>query len=165
MSGPSPAGPQTAGPQTAGPVAAPVTRSPSALWAVGAFVAWTLFVWIGRIRNALTDPELTGSDRIGPLVLSTVFVVGAIVLGAVLYRDHVAATPASARTLRLAARVVGGYTIAVWVVRAADIALAGDHEAAFVAVHLVLAAISIGLAVWAALAADRRYAHISSVIA
>ena len=158
MSGTSPSGATTAG----APVAA---RAPSALWAVGAFVAWTLFVWIGRIRNALTDPEMTGSDRIGPLVLATVFVAGAIVLGALLYRDHVAATAASSRALRLAARVVGGYTIAVWIVRAGDIALGGDHEAAFVAVHVVLAVISIALAVWSVVVCDRRYAHISSVTA
>jgi hypothetical protein len=139
--------------------------APSALWAVGAFVAWTLFVWIGRIRNALTDPDLTGTDRLGPLVLSTVFVVGAIVLGAVLYRDHVTATPASARLLRSVARVVGGYTIAVWIVRAGDIALGGDHDAAFVAVHVVLAVVSTALALWAAAASGRRYAHISSVSA
>jgi hypothetical protein len=130
---------------------------------VGAFVAWTLFVWIGRIRNALTDPELTGSDRVGPLVLSTVFVGGAIVLGALLYRDHVAATPSSAGALRLATWVVGGYTTVVWAVRAGDIALAGDHEVGFVVVHVVLAVVSIGLAAWAGLAAQRRYAHISSV--
>ena len=154
----------TTGPQTSGtPV--PATRAPSALWAVGAFVAWTLFVWIGRIRNALTDPELSGSDRVGPLVLSTIFVAGAIVLGALLYRDHVDATPASARTLRLATWVVGGYTTVVWLVRAGDIALAGDHEVGFVVVHVVLAVVSIGLAAWAALATERRYAHISSVIA
>ena len=156
-------GSSAVGPQTAGAVVAPGTRAPSALWAVGAFVAWTLFVWIGRIRNALTDPELTGSDRVGPLVLSTVFVLGAIVLGALLYRDHVAATPSSARTLRLAAWVVGGYTTVVWIVRAGDIALAGDHEAAFVVVHVVLAVVSIALALWSALATDRRYRHMSTV--
>jgi hypothetical protein len=158
-------GPSPAGARTDRPAAVPTSRPPSVLWAVGAFVGWTLFVWIGRTRNAVTDPELSGSDRVGPIVLSAIFLLGAVVLGAALYRDHVAATPASARALRYVARVLGAVTVAVWLVRAGDIALAGDHEAGFVAVHVMLAAVSIGLAVWAVVAADRRCRHITSVIA
>jgi hypothetical protein len=56
---------------------------------------------------------------------------------------------AQARALSLSVQVLAGWTTVVWVVRAADIALGGDHEAAFVAVHVVLAAVSIGLAAWA----------------
>src|SRR5690606_6999379 len=90
---------------TAGPA-----RTRSVLVPVGAFVVWTLFVWIGRIRNAVTDTALSGSDRIGPLVLSGIFVVGALVLGALLYRDHAMRSAASARMLRNAVRVFAGYT-------------------------------------------------------
>ena len=50
--------------------------------AIGVFVACTLFVWVGRIRNALVDPVLQGSDRVGPLLLATSFVVPALVLAA-----------------------------------------------------------------------------------
>ena len=39
------------------------------------------------------------------------------------------------------------WTVGFWTVRGAQIALAG-HDAAFVAVHTVLALVSIGLAVW-----------------
>ena len=136
---------------TAGPA-----RTRSVLVPVGAFVVWTLFVWIGRIRNAVTDPALSGSDRIGPLVLSGIFVVGALVLGALLYRDHAMRSAASARMLRNAVRAFAGYTVVIWVVRAGDIAFGGDHEAAFVVVHTVLAAVSIALAVVAVLSVERR---------
>lgn len=136
---------------TAGPA-----RTRSVLVPVGAFVVWTLFVWIGRIRNVVTDPALSGSDRIGPLVLSGIFVVGALVLGALLYRDRVMRSAASARMLRNAVRAFAGYTVVIWVVRAGDIAFGGDHEAAFVVVHTVLAAVSIALAVVAVLSVERR---------
>jgi hypothetical protein len=43
----------------------------------------------------------------------------------------------------------------VWVVRAADIALGGDREPAFVAVHVVLAVVSITLGLLA-VRGDRR---------
>jgi hypothetical protein len=45
-----------------------------------------------------------------------------------------------------AVRLLAGWTIVVWVVRSVGIANA-DHDGAFIAVHLVLAAISIALAV------------------
>ena len=60
------------------------------------------------------------------------------------------------RAAAIAASVVlAGWTTVVWVVRAADIALGGDHEAAFIAVHVVLAVVSTGLAAWAVIT-DRK---------
>ena len=56
------------------------------------------------------------------------------------------ATPSGAGALVGAFAV---FTTGVWLVRGVQIALA-DHEAAFVAVHTVLAIASIALAVWAA---------------
>jgi hypothetical protein len=51
------------------------------------------------------------------------------------------------RTSSLASlvRMLAGWTIAVWVVRSIGIASA-DHDAAFIVVHLVLAAVSVTLA-------------------
>jgi len=46
----------------------------------------------------------------------------------------------------VAVRVAAAWTVGVWAVRGVQIALA-DHEAAFIVVHLVLAAVSIALAV------------------
>jgi hypothetical protein len=118
---------------------------------LGSFYVWTLFVWVGRIRNALTDDALEGWDRNGPLLLALSFVVPALVLAVVLVR-HAAGSAARApgRLLTQGTIALVAWTTAVWVVRAGDIALGRDHEAAFVVVHLVLAVVSISLGVLAA---------------
>ena len=97
---------------------------PRTSWTFAALVAWTGFVWIGRIRNALTDP----------VVLGAWWLVG----------TRRGSGPS--RPLLVAVGAFCGWTIGVWVLRGADIAFAGDHEAAFVAVHTVLALVSIALA-------------------
>lgn len=121
---------------------------------VGVLVAWTLFVWGGRIRNVLADPGLHGADRVGPLLLSMSFVVlAAVVLVAlVVDRRATAARRNPARgttTLRVAVVVLALWTTAVWVVRAVAIAVRGGHPFGFVAVHVVLAVISVAVAAWA----------------
>lgn len=97
-------------------------------WA-GALALVTLLVWAVRIRNA--------AGEVGPTLLSLTFVALAVWVLA-------------SRGARPAVLALAGWTVAVWSVRAVDIALLSDHEAAFVAVHVVLAAASITLAVLAA---------------
>lgn len=123
---------------------------------VALLVLWTLFVWGGRIRNVNADGALDGRDYWGPMLLSVSFLALAIAVVVMLvrrWRDPHAAGPAAALTV--AVRLLAGWTTAVWVVRAGDIALGGDHEVGFVVVHVVLAAVSIGLAAWAVVM-DRR---------
>ena len=111
-------------------------RAPAVFLAV-----WTLLVWAGRIRNAV------GADEgLGPVVLAVTFVVLAVVVLA-------------SRCARPAVLALAGWTTAVWAVRAVDIAVLSDHEAAFVVVHLVLAVVSIALAAWAARAELTRSAR------
>lgn len=115
-----------------------------------AFLAWTVLVWAGRVRNVLADPALDGL-RSAPAALSLSFLVPACGLAVLL-------VPVAAG--RASPRVVGGWrgalagltwwTTGVWVVRAGDIALFGDHPVGFVAVHLVLAVVSVALG-WTAL--------------
>jgi hypothetical protein len=94
-------------------------------WPLIAFVAWTVFVWAGRIRNG-------GSV----LLAATFLVLAALVL--VVWREHKRRAGAvTALTL---------WTIGVWAVRTPYI-LVHDHSVGFKAVHTVLAAVSIGLAV------------------
>lgn len=119
--------------------------------ALGCFLGWTLFVWIGRIRNAVSDVDLVGSQKAGPVVLAVSFLVPAIVLGAAWIR--------SLRTRRPLDRWAAGllvalaiWTTGLWVVRAVDIAAFGGWSIGFVVVHTVLAVVSIGLASWAVLA-------------
>lgn len=121
-----------------------------------AFIAWTLFVWLGRIRNALGDPTLAGGGRTGPVLLAFSFVIPALVLAALsglqlAHRDdHRLNRPVS---VVLTALVV--WTAAVWAVRVIDIAFLSDRAIPFIAVHVVLAAVSVGLGVMA-VRADRR---------
>jgi len=122
--------------------------------AVGAFLAWTIFVWgIVRVRNILGDDELTGSERTVPLVLSASLWVPAVVLLIVLVVAVVRRT-ALPSAARIGVAALGVWTVLIWLVRAYDIALVGEdgerHGAAFIVVHLVLAVVSIGLAVLAA---------------
>jgi hypothetical protein len=114
---------------------------------VAGFAVWTFVVWVGRIRNVVDDDELTGGGRTVRLVLAAVFIVGAVVVAALL--------PAARRAgegverLRTAVDVVAAVTIAVWAVRGAGILLDEDHTAGFKAVHTALALASIGLALLA----------------
>lgn len=130
-----------------------------------AFIVWTLFVWLGRIRNAVGDPALDAGGRSGPILLSLSFVIPALLLAGLsglqlAHRDdHRLARPVSTVLLVLVV-----WTAAVWLVRAADIAFRSGRGAAFIAVHLVLAAVSIGLGVMA-MRADRRSPAPSPVVA
>jgi hypothetical protein len=105
-----------------------------------ALCAWTLLVWTTRIGNIWGDDDLTTGEQWGRTGLAMSFTVLAVAaLVAVLRRP-------SWRVL--AVQALAGWTIAVWVVRSFGIAT-GDHEAAFITVHLVLAAVSITLSVLA----------------
>lgn len=123
--------------------------SSAASSSVLALVLWDWFVWGGRIRNVNADPTLRGGDYWGPMLLSTSFVLmGAVVAVLLWQRRQHPGSEGRAVALTVAVRVLAGWTTAVWVV-CGDIALGGDHPAAFIVVHVVLAVVSIGLSVWA----------------
>lgn len=104
---------------------------------------WQAFVWGTRIDNVLGDDGLDAGGKVARLALSASF----LALAAVAVwawrsaRGGGAVAPAAARWVRVGA----AWTTGVWVVRGVGIAL-GDHDAAFIAVHLVLAVVSIALA-------------------
>ncbi len=100
-------------------------------WVV--LVAWTLFVWGGRLRNLVRGDE----DAPVSFVLAVVFCA----LAAAVVGSWFLARPRH-RPVVIALAVV---TAAVWAVRGVQIALA-DHELGFIVVHTVLALVSIGLA-------------------
>lgn len=106
-------------------------------------VAWTLFVWVGRVRNIAADDDLEGWGRVGRLALSVSFVVlGVATLFALVRRS------ARGRLLDALVLVLASWTTLVWVVRGAGIVYA-DHDLAFKAVHIVLAVVSIAVSGWA----------------
>ncbi len=115
------------------------------------FGGWTLFVWVGRLRNLAAEPgsilEASRWSLIGSVAFTVLGV--AVVAAAVL-----AFTGISRLALGPAVAALGLLTIGVWALRAVDIAI-GDHSIGFIAVHLVLALVSIGLAVAAVVGVGR----------
>ena len=105
-------------------------------------IAWTIVVWVGRVRNILADDSLTSVDRSWRLVVAGIFLgfagISIAVMAGWLKQHPVGST-------RLVA-IFCLWTIAFWSVRGAGLLL-GDHEAGFKVVHTVLAGVSIALAV------------------
>jgi hypothetical protein len=109
------------------------------------FGLWTVVIWTARITNVLGDDDLSGWGKAARVALALSFtVLGAVVLAMWWRTRRRPIVPAEASLVRVAA----AWTVLVWVVRGIGIAL-GDHGGAFIAVHTVLAVVSIGLAVWA----------------
>lgn len=118
-------------------------------WAVAplvVLVAWTLFVWIGRIRNIVNDETLAGWSRNWRLGFSVSFVVLALAVGGLTIRHLLSAddAPASRALLGRLVTILAGYSIVVWLIRGTDIVL-GAHSVGFKVVHAILAVVSIGL--------------------
>ncbi len=104
---------------------------------VAALVAWTFFVWTTRIGNVWRDHALDVGQKLGRTALALSFTALAVVVLAA----HLRRRP----WLRSAVLVLATWTAVVWVERSVGIAT-GGHGAAFVAVHVVLASVSIVLA-------------------
>jgi hypothetical protein len=105
------------------------SRGPAVLVLAG----WTLAIWTGRVRNVVADGG-EAADLIVPVGL-----LGLAVLALVAPRR---------------AWILATTTVAVWLVRL-PLVLVHDHSAGFKVVHSVLAAVSIGLAVWVLRSAGR----------
>ncbi len=117
-------------------MSAPLVAVPARRRATIALVVWTLLVWTTRINNIWGDDALTTGEKWGRTGLALSFTVLGVVVGVAVWRRL--------PWLWLALLVLAGWTVGVWVVRSIGIAT-GDHSAGFIAVHLVLAVVSIGL--------------------
>lgn len=100
----------------------------------------TLFIWGVRLRNVIEDEGIASFGG----VVTIGFLLLGLALAAVGWfaRHH---GGGRATTFAVAA---AGITIVWWVVRMANITFTGDHSVGFIVVHAVLAAASIGAAVW-----------------
>lgn len=125
------------------------TRALPGRWAVLGLVAWTAFVWVGRIRNALADDALDAGGRTGPVLLSASFLLLAAAAAVLVALRWSRSTPGGA--LLAVVGVLAAWSTAVWVVRLVDIIGFGDHDVGFVVVHAVLGVVSIALSVLAVL--------------
>lgn len=110
----------------------PTRRLPITL----ALCVWTLLVWTTRIGNIWTDAALSQGEKWGRTGLAMSFTVLVLVVGHAVYHRL--------SWRGLAVKALAGWTIAVWLTRSFGIAT-GDHEASFIVVHLLLAAVSIAL--------------------
>ena len=107
-----------------------------------AFGTWTLVVWATRIDNVIGQDDLTTVGRAGRLALALSFTMLGLALLIIVRRARGRELSRVERSVIVSGAV---WTLGVWVVRGVGIAL-GDHAAAFIAVHTVLAVVSIALA-------------------
>lgn len=104
------------------------------------FAAWSVLVWAGRIDNVLSDPDLSAGGQAARLTLALSFVASGMAVGVLAVRGR----PLTERG-RMLVRATAAWTVGVWLVRGGQIAF-GSHSGGFIVVHLVLGAVSIGLA-------------------
>ena len=115
-----------------------MNRLISSLWI---FVASTLLVWIIRVYNLFEDNEISNGERVWSLLVSTVFLLGAIAVIKILvgsWRD---------RNIKKSRLITAFciWTVTFWIVRSVGILIA-DHGAGFKIVHACLAIVFILLA-------------------
>jgi hypothetical protein len=117
---------------------------PRRRWALLAvFVAWTAYIWVSRIVNAWSSSTESTGGKVFSTVLSGVLL--ALALGGIVVLVRTWKAPLGVVAARFL-EVFCGVTVAVWVVRAGQIAFS-DREIGFKVVHVVLGLISIALAV------------------
>jgi len=110
----------------------------SSLWI---FAGSTLLVWIIRVYNLFEDNEISNGERVWSLLVSTVFLLGAIAVIKILvgsWRD---------RNIKKSRLITAFciWTVTFWIVRSVGILIA-DHGAGFKIVHACLAIVFILLA-------------------
>lgn len=132
--------------------------SPARLRPAVALSVFTLLVWTTRIRNILTDDSLSTSGQVGRIALSLTFTAFAVAVLWLWWQGRSSTRVPEGASLVV--RLFAAWTIAVWAVRVVQIASAG-HDAAFVAVHTLLAVASTVLAVWAARAVAQAPARLT----
>lgn len=117
-----------------------------AMMAGRVLAAWNLFVWGGRIRNLLADPGGLAQANRWSLVGSVVFCLLALVVLALAVGGRVgwwSGERAGPWEWSVAA-AMAAVGVVVWAYRGVAIAGAG-YSFGFVAVHTVLAVVTIGL--------------------
>jgi hypothetical protein len=118
-------------------------------WAVPSgrvLAAWNLFVWGGRIRNLLAEPGGLAEANRWSLVGSITFCLLALVVLGLAFgpRRRRWSSEGGGHRERVVAGVMAALGVVVWTYRGVAIAGAG-YSVGFVAVHTVLALVTVGL--------------------
>jgi len=97
-------------------------------------IAWTVFLWLSRLRNVLNNDELSSGGR-------------AIRVGVVVIFVGLGLAAALAVRRRQPRLLVGflAWTVGYWLIRGIGILIDGDYSVGFKAVHTVLMVVSLTL--------------------
>ena len=101
---------------------------------VWVLIAWTLFLWVSRLRNVLNDEELSNSGRSMRIAVVVIFVTLAAITAVAVRRKKL--KPVLVLVL---------WTVGYWLFRGVGILIDGDYSAGFKTVHTVLMVISLTL--------------------
>ncbi|MEL7155221.1 MAG: hypothetical protein AAFN30_01335 [Actinomycetota bacterium] len=112
-----------------------------------ALVVWTLFVWVGRIRNIAADDTLRGSALAWRLITAGAFTTAGLALALALVWYVNTRHPFALPVVTWLAGPLAMVGMVFWAIRGTTIAL-GDYGAGFKVVHSVLALVTIGLGLW-----------------
>lgn len=116
-----------------------VPEAPVVSWR-GALALWTVGIWGSRLRNALADDELVGSDRFSAIGVAAVFVALGVIVGVgVLRRQWQWQWPP------LLVLVIVG--VVRWTIRGPIILLSDEWSVGFKVVHTVLWLVTVLLSV------------------
>ena len=99
--------------------------------ALAVMVGWTVFLWLSRVRNVVSNDDLNSFGVAWRLGVVVVF----LALAGLAIKGRL-----------IAAFVV--WTIGYWFLRGGGILISAEYDAAFKAIHTVLMVVSIGAAMW-----------------
>lgn len=100
---------------------------------------WTVFIWVNRLRNLISDPEAASSEKIWVFIVSGIFFFLALISLFFLFGFW---KKYGASTVQFAA-IFGLGTSAFWLIRGAGILFSRHHDFGFKLIHLALALASI----------------------
>lgn len=108
-------------------------------------MAWTLFVWVSRLRNIWSNEDLSTNGQLLRTLFAGIFVAFGVAIARLLWvRRESGLTGADQKLLWLFVT----WTIGFWLVRGTGIIVA-DHTASFKVVHTALMVVSISIALLA----------------
>jgi len=108
-------------------------------------IIWTLFLWLSRLRNVMTNDELSSTGRAVRVGVVVVFVALAGLAVVAARRRRLSRAGGSARGPQRMLIVFVAWTVGYWLIRGVGILIDGEYSVGFKAVHTVLMVVSLTL--------------------